>query len=288
MSLLIFGLGYTAQYYVRHHAADGTQIVGTARTQDKVAALTQAGFNALVFDGQHGTPELYEALARAEHVLVSIPPDGLRDPVLDVLRDALAVTAQLTRIVYLSTVGVYGDHGGAWVDETTAPNPKSARSVARVAVENEWSALAAQTGKAVHILRLAGIYGPGRNTFVNLRNGTAKRLIKPDQVFNRIHVEDIARAIRAAFAHDGGGLWNVTDDYPAPPQDVVTYGASLLGVEPPAEQDFASARLTAMARSFYGENKRVSNAKMKRDLGVALAYPTYREALAAILKDEAF
>ncbi len=288
MNLLIFGLGYTAQYYARHHAGDFTQIIGTARTQDKAAALAQAGFMTLTFDGHHVSPGLQKAVADSDRVLVSIPPDGQHDPVLDALRAHIAANAKLTQIVYLSTVGVYGDHAGAWIDETAALNPKSARSVARVAVEKAWRDFGAQTGKAVHVLRLAGIYGPGRNTFVNLRNGTAKRLIKPDQVFNRIHVEDIGRAIHAAFGHDGGGVWNVTDDFPAPPQDVVAYGASLLGVEPPPEQDFYTAKLTAMARSFYGENKRVSNARMKRDLGVALAYPTYREALQAILREGDF
>ena len=232
-----------------------------------------------------GSPEAAEALRPAltgvTHVLVSIAPaegpDG-GDRVLPVLAEALAAEKSLVSIAYLSTVGVYGDHGGAWVDETSECRPKSARSLARVKAENEWLAFGETIGASVAVLRLSGIYGPGRNGLVNLAEGSARRLVKPGQVFNRIHVDDIAAAVERTFATGASGLFNITDDEPAPPQDVVAYAAELMGVAPPPEQDFETAELSPMARSFYGENKRVANLKSKSELGLAYAYPDYRTA----------
>ena len=198
----------------------------------------------------------------------------------------IAGVGHIGKIVYLSTVGVYGDHGGAWIDEATPCRPANGRSRVRLAAEQDWRALGAASGKAVHVLRLAGIYGPGQNALVNLRAGTARRIVKPGQVFTRIHVADIARTIAACFGSDhAGGVWNVSDDEPAPPQDVVAYAAALLGIAPPPEVDFDSANLSPMARSFYGECKRVSNRALKQELGVSLAYPTYREALRALAQE---
>ncbi len=213
-------------------------------------------------------------MREADALLVSAGPDAQGDPVLRRLEAEIAAAPRLKKIVYLSTIGVYGDHGGAWIDESAETRPTNERSRVRLVVEAQWRALGERTGKAVSVLRLSGIYGPGRNVLVKLREGTAKRLVKPGQVFNRIHVEDIARAIDACLLGEAPpGIYNVTDDEPAPPQDVVLYGAILLGMAPPPEQDFVAAALTPMARSFYGENKRVSNMRMKRDLGVELAYP---------------
>jgi len=191
---------------------------------------------------------------------------------------------KLAWIGYLSTVGVYGDHGGGWVDETTPLKPVSQRSVERVAAEGAWEAIAASRGVPLAILRLSGIYGPGRNAFVNLAEGKARRLVKPGQVFNRIHVEDIAGSLQLLADDAIGGIFNVTDDEPAPPQDVVEFAAKLAAVPVPPEIDFDTATLSPMARSFYGENKRVSNARMKRT-GYTFSYPTYREALAALIGD---
>ncbi len=188
---------------------------------------------------------------------------------------------KLQWIGYLSTVGVYGDHGGEWIDEESPCRPKPGRSAARLAAEQAWIDCAEATSVPLAILRLSGIYGPGRNVFVNLETGTAKRLIKPGQVFNRIHVADIAGALWHLIGRNQGGLFNVTDDLPAPPQDVVTEAARIMGVEPPAEQAFASAELTAMQRSFYGENKRVSNARL-RATGYGFAYPDYHAGLAGL------
>lgn len=281
MKLMALGLGYSATAALRRLAP--SEAIGTTRSAAKAAALAQLA-DMRHFDGSREAAEaLRPALTGVTHVLVSIAPsegqDG-GDRVLPVLGEALAAETSLLSVAYLSTVGVYGDHGGAWVDETSDCRPKSARSVARVKAENEWLAFGESNGVAVSVLRLSGIYGPGRNALVNLADGSARRLVKPGQVFNRIHVEDIAAAVERAFATDASGLFNITDDEPAPPQDVVAYAAELMGVSPPPEQDFETAELSPMARSFYGENKRVANGRSKAVLGLDYAYPNYRTAFA--------
>ena len=280
MKLFVFGRGYSASHFLRGHRGPFRRVCATTRGLEPVEPISQV--EDLVFDGQGARSEVREGLIQADALLVSIPPGGHGDPVLAHFVRDIAGAANLHTIVYLSTIGVYGDHGGAWVDEDTLPVPRSARSIERLKTENDWLALGSESGKAVHILRLAGIYGPGQNALENLRAGTARRLIKPGQVFNRIHVEDIARAIAAAFRHPVGGVWNVGDDEPAPPQDVIAFAAGLLGLPVPPGQDFATAELSAMARSFYSENKRVSNKRLREVLGVELAYPTYREGIGAL------
>jgi nucleoside-diphosphate-sugar epimerase len=276
-SILIFGAGYSAQAFARANAV-GARIAGTTRSAEKFAALERAGIAPLLFDGA-ATPEIKRALAEATHLVVSAAPGETGDPVLDAAREAIVRAAPNLRwIGYLSTVGVYGDHGGGWVDETSACRPVSDRSRWRAEAERQWLALGREIGRPVAVLRLSGIYGPGRNAFVNLENGTARRLVKPGQVFNRIHVADIAGALWHLAGRAQGGVFNVTDDEPAPPQDVVAYAASLMGVEPPPEIAFETAALTPMARSFYGENKRVSNAAIKA-AGYRFRFPDYRAAL---------
>ncbi len=219
----------------------------------------------------------------ADALLVSIPPDEEGDPVLARFAGAIASASHLSWIGYLSTIGVYGDHGGAWIDEATPPKPVSDRSKERLAAENAWLDLGARSGKAVHIFRIAGIYGPGRNALKNLADGTAKRIVKPGQVFNRIHVADIAAVLMASIERPrAGAIYNLADDEPAPAQDVVAYAAGLAGVPPPPEVPFAEVRLGPMAASFYGESKRASNRLIKDELGVRLRYPTYREGLQAL------
>ncbi|MBS1180990.1 MAG: dependent epimerase/dehydratase family protein [Proteobacteria bacterium] len=289
MKLMAFGLGYSAKAALSRLAP--TEAVGTTRSPAKAAALAPLA-DMRLFDGSSETAEaLRPALRGVTHVLVSIAPsegpDG-GDRVLPVLANALAAETSIVAVAYLSTVGVYGDHGGAWVDETSDCRPKSARSVARVKAENEWLAFGARTSVAVSVLRLSGIYGPGRNAFVNLADGSARRLVKPGQVFNRIHVEDIAAAVERVFATRASGLYNITDDEPAPPQDVIAYAAQLMGVPPPPEQDFETAELSPMARSFYGENKRVANGRSKSDLGLVYAYPDYRTAFARMWAGESW
>ena len=288
-NLFCFGLGYSASFYITEFGAKFDRIGGTVRAREKAAAIASAGIGghkveAFVFDGA-AAPEVTAAVMDASDILVSVPPGENGDPVLGHFADTIGGAPYLRTIVYLSTVGVYGDHAGAWVDEETPATPVSPRSRERLEAEQAWAALGARAGKAVAILRLSGIYGPGQNALVQVRRGNAKRIDKPGQVFNRIHVSDIAQAIDAAFARGADGIFNVTDDEPTPQGVPIVLAAELLGVPPPPEVPFAEAAkaMTPMALSFYGESKRVRNARLKHELGVALRYPTYREGLRALL-----
>lgn len=281
-TLFCFGLGYSAAVLAERLAARDWTIRGTTRRPDKAAALTARGWQAFPFDRDNPLPEA--ALAGVSHVLTSIAPDEAGDPVLDLEGERLRRLPTLAWVGYLGTTAVYGDRQGAWVDEDTPIEPTLARADRRARAEAAWLA----SGLPVHVFRLAGIYGPGRNAFVNLKDGTARRIVKPGQVFSRIHVEDIATILEASIARPRpGAIYNVCDDEPAPPQDVVAHAASLLGIEPPPEQDYATANLSPMARTFYQDNRRVRNDRIKRELGVRLVYPSYREGLAALLKLEA-
>ena len=287
-TLFCFGLGYSAQHYIAEFGGRFDRIAGTVTTREKAAAIAGAGIGghkveAFVFDGTAAPPEVTAALMDAAALLVSAPPDDA-DPVLRHFSGAIAGAPQLQSIVYLSTVGVYGDHGGAWVDEATPAAPISERSRVRLAAEQEWQALGQRAGKPVAIFRLSGIYGPGQNALIQVARGSARRIDKPGQVFNRIHVEDIAQAIDAAFTQRADGVFNVTDDEPTPQGVPVAFAADLLGVAPPPEIPFAEAAksMSPMALSFYAESKRVRNDKLKRELGVRLRYPSYREGLRAL------
>jgi nucleoside-diphosphate-sugar epimerase len=278
----IFGAGYSAKAFAAACSDPSIEIAGSTRSTEKFDALRHAGIVPFLFDGNILSQELLARLEQTTHLIVSIAPGEGGDPVLAAAEGMLARHMPYLRwIGYLSTVGVYGNHDGGWVDEQSKCRPVSRRSVLRVMAEKQWLALGEQTGVPVAILRLSGIYGPGRNAFVNLENGTAKRLVKPGQVFNRIHVADIAGTLWHLAEREQGGVFNVTDDLPAPPQDVVAYAAELMGIEPPPEIPFASAQLSPMARSFYGENKRVSNAALK-GTGYDFRYPDYRSALDAM------
>lgn len=282
-TLLCLGLGYTARALARRLEPKGFRIAGTARNSEGAAAITAAGWQGLVLDGAHRSPDLDAAIAEATHVLVSAPPDEAGDPVLRGLGEALAGSHQGAWIGYLSTVGVYGDHGGGWVDETTPPVDPGIRGQRRLDAEAAWLAFGRRHRARVEVFRLPGIYGPGRSQIDQLLAGTARRIVKPGQVFNRMHVDDIAAALEAAIAgparHE---IYNLADDEPAPADEVIAFAAGLLGMAPPPAIDFAEAPLSEMARSFYAQSKRVSNRRMKEALGVRLAYPTYREGLRAI------
>lgn len=285
MNLFVFGLGYSAQQFVRRHGADFDSVAATVRDRGKPRVVDRP-VEILHFGADEASPEIADRLGDADVILVSIAPGTSVDPVLASYGRRIAGLKRRQTILYLSTIGVYGDRGGEWVDETMAPNAKSDRSKVRVQAEKAWMTLSRDPAKTVHLLRLSGIYGPGRNPLMNLAEGRARRLVKPGQVFNRIHVEDIAGACRSLIDYPGpSDAWNVTDDEPAPPQDVVAFAAEMMGIEPPPEQDFASAELTPMARSFYGENKRCSNAKIKTMTGMDFLYPTYREGIAALWAD---
>jgi nucleoside-diphosphate-sugar epimerase len=282
--LFCFGLGYSARVLASALLGEGWRVTGTSRRAEGVARLEAQGFAGIAFDGSAASPRVASALQQATHVLVSAPPDEHGDPVLRRHRDDLAGAHGVSWIGYLSTVGVYGDHGGAWVEETSRLNPVSERSRRRVAAEEAWLSFGRETGRPVMLFRLAGIYGPGRNALEDVLAGEARRIIKEGQVFNRIHVEDIAAVLRASIARPrAGAIYNVTDDEPAPPQDVVAYAADLLSAPLPPALAFATAELSPMARSFYGETKRVSNRLIREELGVRLSYPTYREAARAML-----
>lgn len=287
--LFCFGLGYCARTLARRLIVKGWTVSGTLRDPAKAGALEADGIAAFRFDGTARVLAIAAAMMQASHILVSVPPDEAGDPVLRAFGADIAQAApHLAWIGYLSTVGVYGDRGGAWIDEDAPLDPVNARSRRRVAAEAAWTRSAGHAGVPLAIFRLAGIYGPGRNQLNSLRAGTAKRIVKPGQVFNRIHVDDIATVLEASMARPPKDLraYNVCDNEPAPPQDVITYAAQLLGVAPPAEIPFDTAQMSAMAASFYADNKRCRNARIRQELGVGLAYPTYREGLGALLASD--
>ncbi|MEA2781618.1 MAG: hypothetical protein QOK29_3162 [Rhodospirillaceae bacterium] len=283
--LFCFGLGYTAEALARRLVGEGWQAAGTCRDEKRQAELRAVGIEAWLFDRDRPLEELDTCLAGTTHLLSSVPPDDVGDPVIDVHGPALARLAGLAWIGYLSTTGVYGDRDGGWVDEESELRPTGKRGRRRVAAEAAWMELWRRRGLPVHLFRLAGIYGPGRSALENLARDRAQRIDKPGQVFSRIHVDDIATTLNASMRHPhAGAIYNVCDDDPAPPAEVVAYAADLLGVPPPPLVPFAEARLSEMALSFYDDNKRVSNALIKRELGVELAFPDYRQGLQSILK----
>jgi nucleoside-diphosphate-sugar epimerase len=285
MKLFCFGFGYTAEALVDQFGGRDIEVAGTRTRADVIAG---AGVDLAAYRGDGRSKDVVALLAGTTHVLVSIPPDLEGDATVRDFAADLAALPHLVWIGYLSTIGVYGDAQGAWVDEATPARPASERSLKRLRAETQWRAFGREHGKRVEIFRLPGIYGPGRSMIDALRAGTAKRIIKPGQVFNRIHVMDIARTLDAAMTTASTGrsqfdLYNVTDDEPCPPQDVVVFAAGLLGLPPPPEIAFADAKLSPMGSSFYAENKRVRNTRMKSVFGVGLQFSTYREGLTAIL-----
>ena len=287
LNFLVFGAGFSGLTAIgaMMRRNPGAVIAGTTRDAEKAANLQARGITAHVFDGALDSA-LENAILGATHILVSTAPTEDGDPVLNAAVDTIGRAKNLQWIGYYSTIGVYGDAGGAWIDEDFPTQIHNPRIGWRLEAEAQWSALAAKRGLPLAILRLAGIYGPGRSAFEKLRAGTARRIIKPGQVFNRIHNEDIGEITALAAHRRLSGIFNIADDEPAPPQDVIAYAADLLGVVPPPETGFEAADLSPMARSFYAGNRRVRNAKIKAALGYGLRHPTYREGLAAILAGE--
>jgi nucleoside-diphosphate-sugar epimerase len=283
--LLCFGLGYSARVLAKRLLGEGWEVRGTTRDPETATAAPPR-CTMYRFDRAHKLPPM--AFGGVTHILVSIPPDAEGDPALDRHADDIAACSGLAWLGYLSTTGVYGDRGGLWVDEGSELHPSGERGRRRVTAETSWLDLWHRHLVPVHVFRLAAIYGPGRSPFAALRAGTAKRIDKKGQVFSRIHVEDLTRVLAASIARPRpGAIYNVCDDEAAPPEAVVTHAAGLLGIAPPPLVPFADAALSPMARSFYDDNKRVSNTRLKSELGVALRYPTYREGLKAILQQEA-
>ena len=279
--LFSFGHGYCTRALAARLLPQGWRIFGTTRDEGKAEALRAEGVVPLLWDADDPTP----ALQQATHLLSSAGPSDAGDPVLGRWREQIAeIAPRLTWAGYLSTTGVYGDHQGGWVDENTPLTPSTKRGRLRVAAETDWQAI---PGLPLHIFRLAGIYGPGRGPFEKVRQGTARRIVKPGQVFSRIHVDDIAQGLAASIARPRpGAVYNLCDDDPAPPEDVIAHAAELLGLPVPAAVPFDEAEMSPMARSFYAESKRVSNRRIKEDLGLRLIHPDYRSGLAALLDEE--
>lgn len=289
LTLFCFGAGFTAVELNRDLDREQWRAIGTTREAAGLSRLNGLGVEAHLFDRSHPLDSAAALLARADFLLVSIPPDAEGDSVLDLhTPDIAAAGARLRWIGYLSTTGVYGNTDGAWVDEDSPLRPTGERSRRRVEAERRWLAFGEEHGLPVHVFRLAGIYGPGRSSLDALRAGRAKRIDKPGQVFSRIHVADIAQVLRASMARPTpGAVYNVCDDEPAPASEVVAFAARLLGMEPPPTVPLAEADLSPMARSFYADNRRVRNDRIKKELGVELRYPTFREGLRACLAAEA-
>lgn len=289
-TLVCLGLGYCARHYVAEFGSRFSRIVGTTRTADKAEALGATRFGAravemLVFDGRSAPPELSAAITEADALLISAAPTETGDPILGGLADKIARDARLRSVVLLSTIGVYADSQGAWIDESAATTPRRSRGgSARTDAEAAWRALGVKRGVPIAVLRLGGIYGPGENAMVRLLRGRVPRIAKPGHVSNRIHVADIAKSIDAAFARSAGGTFNVVDDEPAAASEVVAFAAKLIGVEPAPETPYAEAATTVspFALSFYERCIRVRNDKLKSALGVALRYPNYRVGLQAL------
>jgi len=283
--IFIFGFGFTARALADVLDPSEYQISATSRSPEGAAEITAFGAQGFVFsDERQPSADLKQAVSSATHILSSVPPGTMNDPVLAALADTISDADDLQWLGYLSTIGVYGDHQGQWVDEATPAAPQSQRSKRRLSAERAWQQAAQKKGAPLSIFRLAGIYGPGRSAIDRVRAGAARCIIKPDQVFNRIHVGDAARIITASLDRpQNDGIYNLTDDLPAPPQDVIAYAAKIMDAPPPPHVAFEDANLSAMAKSFYSENKRVRNQRIKDDLGVTLQFPTYKQGLEAII-----
>lgn len=276
-----FGHGYSARALAPLLLAQGFKVTGTTRSETKIDAIAATGVTPIVWPGT----DVLSELQTATHLLISAGPNADGDPVLTALRAEISkIAPRLEWAGYLSTTGVYGDTQGAWVDEQSPLAPSTKRGTLRVQAEADWQSIA---GLPLHIFRLAGIYGPGRGPFAKVRSGTARRIIKKGQVFSRIHVEDIAQVLAASIAQPNpGAIYNLCDNDPAPPQDVIGHAAKLLDLPLPPEVDFDTADMTPMARSFYAESKRVRNDRIKDELGVVLKYPDYRSGLSALLQQD--
>ena len=274
--LLCFGFGFSAEALAHKLDPIEWSVTGTSRSLEGVAAINAQGFKGVLFSELQTIPE------SVTYIVISAPPSDDGDPVLLRFKDELIKRAKSFEwVAYLSTTGVYGDRAGEWVDEDSALQPNTDRGQRRVDAEAAWQQI---VDLPLHIFRLAGIYGPGRNAFESLKSGKAQRVIKQGQIFSRIHVEDIAGALLASInSPNPGRIYNMADDEPCPPQDVIAYAAELLGLPIPPDVPFEDAKLSEMAKSFYADSKRVSNARVKNELGYELKYPNYRIGLRALL-----
>ena len=289
--LFCFGLGYSARVIAKRLIRDGWQVSATTRDPEKARRMSEDNITTYLFSGQQPLGDAVGAMQGVTHLLSSLPPDAQGDPAMGTHGEELqrAFTEEpLAWVGYLSTTGVYGDQQGRWIDEDCPVTPLSKESKQRVLAEDQWLEFGRAINAPAHLFRLPGIYGPaGRSQIDALRAGRARRIVKPGQVFNRIHVDDISEVVIASMLKPGGSsVYNVTDDEPAPANDVVTYAAELLGIEPPPEISLEEANLPPFAADFYAESKRIKNDRIKQELGIKLIHPTYRQGLAAILQVE--
>lgn len=280
--LLFLGYGYCARVLARQLHEEGWQLSGTSRSAERLAALEADHVRPWQLSPDR--PLDREAFRSVTHALISIPPDEKGDLVARLHGEEVAQSKSLSWLGLLSTTGVYGDHGGAWVTEDSPLQPSNDRSAQRVLAESQWLDLWRERGVPAHIFRVAGIYGPGRNPLDQVRAGKATRIVRRDLALGRIHVADIAGILRASMsAPRAGAVYNVVDDLPVPPQDITTYACELLGVAPPPEISYERAEMPPLMREFYSDLKLVSNARIKQELGYQLRYPTYRDGLRDLL-----
>lgn len=282
--LFCFGLGFSSQALAKRLLPQGWDVAGTVRGEQEDSRAKN--ISVCPFDGSRSTTEISEAISRATHLLITIPPQPSGDVVLENFAEEISRARNLQWIGYISSTGVYGDTQGEWVDESSPLLASTDRNRQRIEVESAWLKIGKDHGLPVMIFRCVGIYGPGRNLLISVRQGRARRIDKPGLVFFRIHSEDLAQTLEASMKKpQPGEIYNVSDDFPSPPAEAVEYACSLLGVEPPPLVPFEEADLSPTARGFYITNKRVSNKKIKQELGVTLRYPDYRSGLNALLKD---
>jgi len=287
--LFCFGLGYSAEALSDLLPVSDWHVSGTVRSSDKVRELAAKGIDAVLWDGGELSEEASSLLSQATHILNSVPPNEAGDPAFTAGADLIRANDNIQWLGYLSTTGVYGNTDGEPVDEMSPLNPSSPRSQRRVDAEAQWMSLLTENGIPTHVFRLAGIYGPGRSVFNNIRRGQAKRIYKPGHVFSRIHIDDIANILAASIARPSpGAAYNACDNEPAPPAEVTAYACGLLGIDPPEVEEFeiAKQRMTPMGLSFWTDNRRVSNRRIREDLGVELVHPDYRSGLQAVLKED--
>lgn len=286
-SIFCFGFGYTANFLSVRLSSAGWKIAGTTTNPDKKKYLKENGIKAWLFDDSHTIPDPFDTFSSVTHVLLSVPPDGDGDPVFAAHAEDLAAMKNLEWVGYLSTTAVYGNQDGNWVDETTPTTPSSRRGSLRLKAEQQWQSLHLNEGLPLHIFRLSGIYGPGRSAIDSVRSGTARRIEKPGQAFNRIHVEDIAQTLIASMNKPNpGSIYNLADDLPSPSHEVIQFACNLIGIDPPPLIPFDQAELAPIVRSFYKDNKRIRNDKIKKELGVSLIHPDYRSGLQSCLEVE--
>jgi hypothetical protein len=285
--LFCFGYGYTCDYLAHDLMQKGWTVGGTTRDSDKRAFLRSRGVKAHLFDYEHPLGDPYFILEGTTHLLISTPPDDNGDPTFEMHAEDILRIPTLEWVGYLSTTGVYGDRDGGTVDEYSEIRPNNKRGSRRVRAEQEWLSLFFQSGLPVHIFRLAGIYGPGRSALDSVRAGVARRINKPGQVFNRIHVEDIVQVLEASMVQPNpGAAYNLADDDPVASWEVITYACEILGITPPPLLPYDEADMAPIARSFYKDNKRVLNNRIKQELGVQLKYPDYKAGIDACLAAE--